>query len=48
LVLGTPTKVARELMPQEGADLKILAEKYVRAAAYYLEHRINASRQRSS
>jgi carbonic anhydrase/acetyltransferase-like protein (isoleucine patch superfamily) len=43
LVLGSPAKVARELTPQERADLKILAEKYVRVAAHYLEHRINVS-----
>jgi carbonic anhydrase/acetyltransferase-like protein (isoleucine patch superfamily) len=41
LVLGAPAKVARKLTGQERADLKLLAEKYVRAAAYYLEHRIN-------
>jgi carbonic anhydrase/acetyltransferase-like protein (isoleucine patch superfamily) len=43
LVLGAPAKVVRELTPQERADLKTLAEKYVRAAAYYLEHRVNVS-----
>jgi carbonic anhydrase/acetyltransferase-like protein (isoleucine patch superfamily) len=37
LVLGAPAKVVRELAPQERADLKVLAEKYVRVAAYYLE-----------
>jgi gamma-carbonic anhydrase len=37
LVLGAPAKVVRELAPQERADLKALAEKYVRVAAYYLE-----------
>jgi carbonic anhydrase/acetyltransferase-like protein (isoleucine patch superfamily) len=44
LVLGAPAKVARELMPQERADPKILAEIYVRVAAYYLKHRINVRR----
>lgn len=48
LVLGTPAKVTRELTPQERADLKMLAEKYVRAAAYYLRHDINVSVQSSS
>jgi carbonic anhydrase/acetyltransferase-like protein (isoleucine patch superfamily) len=43
LVLGTPAKVVRELTPQERADLKTLAEKYVVASAYYLEHLINVS-----
>ena len=43
LVLGAPAKVVRQLAPQERADLKTLAEKYVRLAAYYLEHRINVS-----
>ena len=41
LVLGTPAKVIRELTPPERADLKMLAEKYVRIGAYYLEHQIN-------
>ena len=45
LVLGVPAKVARELTPQERADLKALAEKYVEAAAYYLKHKINVSAQ---
>jgi hypothetical protein len=40
-VLGAPTQVARELTPQERADLKMLAEKHVRVAAYYLKHRTN-------
>jgi carbonic anhydrase/acetyltransferase-like protein (isoleucine patch superfamily) len=43
LVLGTPAKVVRELSAQERADLKFLAEKYVRVSAYYLGHRINIS-----
>ena len=43
LVLGSPGKVARELSPQERAKLKTQAEKYVRVAAYYLEHEINVS-----
>ena len=46
LVLGAPAKVARKLTGQERADLKLLAEKYVRAAAYYLKHRINVGRAR--
>jgi carbonic anhydrase/acetyltransferase-like protein (isoleucine patch superfamily) len=43
LVLGTPAKVARELSPEERTELRALAEKYVRTAAYYLEHDINVS-----
>jgi carbonic anhydrase/acetyltransferase-like protein (isoleucine patch superfamily) len=43
LVLGTPAKMARELSPEERTELRALAEKYVRAAAYYLEHDINVS-----
>ena len=43
LVLGSPAKVARELSPQERTELKMLAEKYVRVAAYYLEHNLNVS-----
>jgi gamma-carbonic anhydrase len=43
LVLGSPGKVVRELSAQERSGLKPLAEKYVRVAAYYLEHRINIS-----
>ncbi len=41
LALGTPARVVRELTPRERVDLKVLAEKYVEVAAYYLEHRIN-------
>jgi carbonic anhydrase/acetyltransferase-like protein (isoleucine patch superfamily) len=44
-VLGAPAKVTRALKPRERADLKALAEKYVRVAAYYLKHRINVSQQ---
>ena len=40
LVLGLPAKVVRELSAQERAYQKSLAEKYVRVAAYYLEHRV--------
>jgi carbonic anhydrase/acetyltransferase-like protein (isoleucine patch superfamily) len=46
LVLGAPAKVARALTADERAHLKMLAEKYVRAAAYYLKHRINVARRR--
>ena len=42
LVLGSPAKVVRELSAQERAYQKSLAEKYVRVAAYYLEHKISA------
>jgi carbonic anhydrase/acetyltransferase-like protein (isoleucine patch superfamily) len=43
LVLGAPAKVARALTADERAHVKMLAEKYVRAAAYYLKHRINVA-----
>ena len=43
LALGAPARVVRELTPQERADLKVLAEKYVQVAAYYLEHGINVA-----
>jgi gamma-carbonic anhydrase len=39
LVLGSPARVARKLSPEERAHLKALAEKYVKAAAYYRKHR---------
>jgi gamma-carbonic anhydrase len=40
LVLGAPAKVARQLTPQEKGEIKALAEKYVKVAAYYLAKRI--------
>jgi gamma-carbonic anhydrase len=43
LVLGSPAKVVRQLSPRERKELRTLAEKYVRLAAYYLAHRINVS-----
>jgi carbonic anhydrase/acetyltransferase-like protein (isoleucine patch superfamily) len=43
LVVGTPAKVARELSAEERTELRALAEKYVRTAAYYLEHDIKVS-----
>jgi carbonic anhydrase/acetyltransferase-like protein (isoleucine patch superfamily) len=43
LVLGSPAKVARQLTPEERANLKTWAEKYVRYAAYCLENGINVS-----
>jgi carbonic anhydrase/acetyltransferase-like protein (isoleucine patch superfamily) len=43
LVLGVPATVARALTAEERAELKVLAEKYVEAAAYYLEHNIDVS-----
>ena len=43
LVLGTPAKVVRKLTWQERSELKGWAEKYVRYAAYCLEHGINVS-----
>jgi carbonic anhydrase/acetyltransferase-like protein (isoleucine patch superfamily) len=43
LVLGSPAKVARALSRQERTGLRTVAEKYVRLAAYYLEHSLNVS-----
>jgi carbonic anhydrase/acetyltransferase-like protein (isoleucine patch superfamily) len=43
LVLGVPGRVVRALEAQERAGIKVLAEKYVRLAAYCLEHGINVS-----
>jgi gamma-carbonic anhydrase len=43
LVLGSPAKVVRKLTSKERAKLKTWAEKYVRYAAYCLEHNINVS-----
>ena len=43
LVLGSPAKVVRQLSAEERRDLKGWAEKYVRYAAYCLEHGINVS-----
>lgn len=40
LVLGSPAKVMRSLSESERAELKGLAEKYVRVAGYYLANRI--------
>ena len=41
LVLGAPAKVVRRLTPQERADLKYWATKYVTNAAYCLKHGLN-------
>jgi carbonic anhydrase/acetyltransferase-like protein (isoleucine patch superfamily) len=43
LVLGAPAKVSRALTPSERGQLKAMAEKYVRNAAYCLEYGINVS-----
>jgi len=43
LVLGSPAKVVRKLTSKERAKLKTWAQKYVRYAAYCLEHNINVS-----
>jgi carbonic anhydrase/acetyltransferase-like protein (isoleucine patch superfamily) len=40
LVLGSPAKVVRPLTEKERASLKGMAEKYVKVAAYYLDHEI--------
>jgi gamma-carbonic anhydrase len=36
LVLGAPAKVVRKLTPAERAEIKAMAEKYVKVADYYL------------
>lgn len=41
LVLGSPGKVVKTLTPEERADLKYWATKYVDNAAYCLQHKIN-------
>ena len=41
LVLGAPARIARALSADEREKIKDWAEKYVRNAAYCLEHRIN-------
>jgi gamma-carbonic anhydrase len=43
LVLGSPAKVVRKLSAKERAELKMLAEKYVRVTAYYLKANINVA-----
>jgi carbonic anhydrase/acetyltransferase-like protein (isoleucine patch superfamily) len=44
LVLGAPAKVVRALTNEERQRIKYWAEKYVRNAAYCLEHGINVGR----
>jgi len=41
MVVGSPAKVKRALTPEERADLKHWAEKYVHNSAYCLQHNIN-------
>jgi carbonic anhydrase/acetyltransferase-like protein (isoleucine patch superfamily) len=41
LVLGSPAKIVKELTPEERANLKYWATKYVDNAAYCLKHGIN-------
>lgn len=43
LVLGSPAKIVKQLTPEERADLKPWADKYVANAAYCLQHGINVS-----
>ena len=43
LALGSPAKIVRTLTPDEIAELRNSAEKYVRNAAYCLRHGINVS-----
>jgi carbonic anhydrase/acetyltransferase-like protein (isoleucine patch superfamily) len=44
LVLGSPGRVVRALSPQERADLKGWADKYVGYAEYSLKHKINVAK----
>jgi gamma-carbonic anhydrase len=41
MVMGSPAKVTRALTPEERANLKYWADKYVENAAYCLKHGIN-------
>ena len=41
LVLGSPAKIVKQLTPEQRADLKHWALKYVENAAYCLKHNIN-------
>ena len=41
LILGSPAKVIRPLTPEERADLKPWAQKYVDNTAYCLKHNLN-------
>ncbi len=43
LAMGAPARIVRTLKPNELAGLRDVAEKYVRLAAYCLEHRINVA-----
>lgn len=43
LVLGAPAKIVKTLSPEERADLKHWATKYVENGAYCLQHGINVS-----
>ena len=44
MVMGSPAKVTRALTPEERANLKYWADKYVENAAYCLKHGINVGR----
>ena len=48
LVMGSPARVKRALTPDERANLKSWAEKYVANAAYCLKHGINVGRPLAS
>jgi carbonic anhydrase/acetyltransferase-like protein (isoleucine patch superfamily) len=43
LVLGAPAKIVRALTPEERANLKWWAQKYVDNGAYCLKHGLNVS-----
>jgi gamma-carbonic anhydrase len=40
LVMGVPGRIVRALSPEEQSGIRGLAEKYVQAAAFYLDHGI--------
>ena len=48
LVMGSPAVVKRALSPQERANLKGWADKYVANGAYCLKHRINVGKPLAS
>jgi carbonic anhydrase/acetyltransferase-like protein (isoleucine patch superfamily) len=48
MIMGTPAKVVRALTAEERDGLKLWAEKYVRNAAYCLQHSINVGNPQKS
>jgi carbonic anhydrase/acetyltransferase-like protein (isoleucine patch superfamily) len=43
MLMGRPARIVRSLQPDERAQLRFWADKYVANAAYCLKHRINVS-----